>query len=479
MSNFPGEMPGPTPGHIPVPIPGSPMPWSPMPGYGGPRRFGQPQSQLPVRTVKPDWWTGFCFSVIAIICLMNLNGILYVMFQIDRLASVIILVSGLLIVGRTMSLWNQCLGPAGKWFMAFLSLYIAIGETLKFDMGLIISYRNSMFLIFVTALVARDYARRNQTERFLSVLTIITVMGAFTVYLSPFLGSYYSNMSMLNRLQNAGRWMGFFANPNETGMAAVNGLVACLTIWSLPSGTTKLRKYLPLIVCGLAIGVVLTFSRGSMIAFALIGIGYALFTLRFDGRTVGTVIAGLFVFGGSYWFFTSGYKSYDWTNEQKKRIQSIEKMITFNETTERDTGGRWNGVVKGLDYWQESPVVGHGLGSMHRMPDKYFGGLGCHNTHIMVLGEIGVAGAWVYIVSLLVFSFRASLIVYPAVKIFCNLVLIAFLLFGMVDHGLLDNRSFNILLGAAFGLQSIYAMNQPTHRVPLGNRNQFVSRNNR
>ncbi|MEQ1903182.1 MAG: O-antigen ligase family protein, partial [Pirellulaceae bacterium] len=379
MSNFPGEMPGTFPGQMPGHIPGPP----PIHGYGGQRRFGQPQNQSPARSVKPDWWTGFYFSIIAIICLMNLNGILFVMFQIDRLASIIILASGLFIIVRTMSLWNQCLGPAGKWFMAFLILYVAIGATIKFDMTLIISHLNSMFLVFVSALVARDYARRNQTPRFLTTLTIIAVLGAFTVYLSPFLGSYYANLRMLDRLNIAGRWMGFFANPNETGMAAVNGLVACLAIWSLPAGSTKLRKYLPLIVCGLAVGVVLTFSRGAMISFAIIGVGYALFSLRFDGRAIGTIIAGLFVFGASYWFFTAGYKSYEWTNEQKKRIQSIEKMITFEETTERDTGGRWNGVLAGLDYWQESPVVGHGLGTMHRMPEKYFGGLGCHNTHIM------------------------------------------------------------------------------------------------
>jgi O-Antigen ligase len=479
MSNFPGEIPGTFPGQMPGPIPGAPMPGPPMPGYGGPRRYGPSQTQSSVRAIKPDWWTGFYFSIIAIICLMNLNGVLFVLFQIDRLASIIILASGLFIIGRTMSLWNQCLGPAGKWFMAFLILYVAIGATINFDMAYVISHLNSMFLIFASALVARDYARRNQTPRFLSLLTIITVLGAFTIYLSPFLGSYYANRSTLDRLQNAGRWMGFFANPNETGMAAVNGLVVCLAIWSLPPGTTKLRKYLPLIVCGLAIGVVLTFSRGSMIAFAIIGVGYALFTLRFDGRAVGTVIAGLFVFGASYWFFTAGYKSYDWTNEQKKRIHSIEKMITFEETTERDTGGRWNGIVAGLDYWQESPIVGHGLGTMHRMPEKYFGGLGCHNTHIMVLGEVGIAGTWVYIVALMIYYFRSVLVIHPAAKVFCLLVLVSFLLFGMVDHGLLDNRSFNILLGAAFGLQSIYAVSQPAQRMPIGNRRQFVPVNDR
>jgi O-Antigen ligase len=455
------------------------MPGPPIPGYGGPRRYGQSQAEMPVRSVKPDWWTGFYFSIIAIICLMNFNGVLFVMFQIDRLASIIILACGLFIIVRTMNLWNQCLGPAGKWFMAFLTLYIIIGATIKFDMTLIISHLNSMFLIFVSALVARDYARRNQTPRFLSILTVITVLGAFTVYLSPFLGEYYANIETLERLSTKGRWMGFFANPNETGMAAVNGLVACLAIWSLPPGTTKLRKYLPLIVGGLAIGVVLTFSRGSMIAFAIISVGYALFTLRFDGRAVGTVIAGLFVFGASYWFFTVGYKNYDWTPEQRKRIHSIEKMITFEEATDRDTGGRWNGVIAGLDYWLESPVVGHGIGTLHRMPERYFRGLGCHNTHIMVLGEVGIAGAWVYFVALTMFYLRSILVINPAAKVLSSLVLVAFLIFGMVDHSLLDNRSFNILLGAAFGLQSVYAVNRPIYRIPVSPRLQFMHGNDR
>ncbi len=465
MSNFPGEMPGTFPGQMPGPIPG-PI----APPYIAPRRYGQPQPQPSIQRVKPDWWTGLFFWTIAIICLMNLNGILFVIFQIDRLVSVIILTAGLLIIGRTMSLWNQCLGTAGKWFMAFLILYVLIGAAINFDLNLVISHLNSMFLIFVSALVARDYARRNQTPRFLSMLAVVAVLGAYTVYLSPFLGGYYANMGGTARLSNAGRWMGFFANPNETGMAAVHGLVVCLAVWSLPPGTTKLKKYLPLITVGLAIGSVLTFSRSGLITFAAIGVSYAVYSLRFNGRAVGTIFAGLFVFGASYWFFTVGYKSYEWTPEQKKRIHSIEKIITFEETTERDTGGRWNGVVKGIDYWQESPVVGHGLGSMHRMPEKYFGGLGCHNTHIMVLGEVGIAGVWIYLVALMVFFLRSQMIQIPAVKTFVFLSLMSFLLLGMVDHGLLDNRSFNVLMGSAFGLQSMYAVKQQASRLPGVNR---------
>ncbi|MEQ1906345.1 MAG: hypothetical protein ABL888_19335, partial [Pirellulaceae bacterium] len=95
------------------------------------------------------------------------------------------------------------------------------------------------------------------------------------------------------------------------------------------------------------------------------------------------------------------------------------------------------------------------------------------------LGEVGVAGTWVYLVALMIYYHRSSLVNDPAAKVFCYLVLFAFLLFGMVDHGLLDNRSFNILLGAAFGLQSIYAVSQPAQRMPINNRRQFVPVNDR
>jgi len=126
----------------------------------------------------------------------------------------------------------------------------------------------------------------------------------------------------------------------------------------------------------------------------------------------------------------------------------------------------------GIDYWTYSPLFGHGLGSLHRMPDRYFGGLGCHNTHVMLLGEVGILGFIPYLVFLFVFARASWTAKTTTVRNFCVSFFLVFIAVGWVAHGMLEDRNLNILLGVCFGLLSLdksmaHAARQNYQRNPM------------
>lgn len=424
----------------------------------GPTRNSHPlqQPQTWVSVAKVNKLFIAMFVVLGVTCLWNLNGITAIMFEMNRLMSVVILLSGLYLIFAAYGLWMRGLGAAGWSFMMFLLTYLAIGFAVKQDVSHLISYVNSVFVIFAGAMVGYYFARRNQTSKLLIILCVLAVLGAYTIYLSPFLGDFYAKLQKLDRMAQHGRWMGFFANPNETGMAAVLAFSCCLAVWLIPTKGLRLKKYLPLVVGLLALAAVLSFSRSAMVTFAFLGVFVTIYSAGLGRRAIGTLFAGVFVFALSYWFFTSGYKQYEWSVHQEKRIQSVERMLTMGEFSHKDTGGRLEGVRGGLHYWSKSPVFGHGLGSLHKMPFHYFGGLGCHNSHVMVLGEVGIVGFAFYLFALAMYLFSTFKIRYLPVRLFSLLYFFALIAHGMVSHSAYSDRNFNLVMGIIFGLQAYY-----------------------
>jgi O-antigen ligase len=288
--------------------------------------------------------------------------------------------------------------------------------------------------------------------RFLGETTIMLCLGAWTVFLSPFLMGFYKTATNTETVMNAGRFLGFFTNPNMAGLAADMAAAACFACLTLP------RKSNGLLIAAISLtgfGAVLTFSRGALLTLAGVGIGYLLLTAQLGKRGIGLMIAGVILLGVSFWFFTGGYHNFQWTPQQLRRIKSMEKIMTFQEVDDRDTGGRMIGTAAGLAYWQESPWMGHGLGSLHAMPDEYYGGVGCHNMHVTILGESGVLAGLPYFAFLAMWWIQSLMCRQQAVKALSLGFAFVYCFFGMVSHGILDQRSVNMLLGVIIGLLSL------------------------
>ena len=374
-------------------------------------------------------------------------------YRTNRLMSLVLMALGLLILIRS-SKWKAALGPTGIAFVVFILFYVGFASIVEANLSMAISHFNSIFLVVVSAIATRKIVLSRGFPDFLKVLLIIMVLGAWTVFLSPFLAPVYEMHRKTEMINRVGRWMGFFANPNSTGMAGVCALAVCLAGWTLDARSFKIKKYLPAVIAITGIGVMLTFSRSAILSFAVIGLGFAFFASKFNRQTLGAMFCALTILLVSIWFFSGGYENFKFSAAQLARIQSVEKIIE-GRAESSDLGGRLGGIQGGLHYWWKSPLIGHGLGSFHKMPVRYFGGLGCHNTHVMVLGETGVIGFVPYLTFLIMFFINSWRLKSFPIRSLCISFFLIFLATGMVAHGVLEDRNYNILMGVCCGLMGV------------------------
>jgi len=413
-------------------------------------RVNKASASSRVNLVLIGYW-GLCA-----ICMMNLNGITALMFGMTRLMSIGILVFGLMILTMARCGIVDSLGRTGVMFIGFIAIYLSLGCIGNLEFDLLVSHLNTAFIVMSSSVGAKSVATTYGLRYALRPLVVFAFLGAVSVFMSPLLLPYYKLIRNAELVANAGRWLGFFANPNETGMASVISLACCL-ILSMVSASTIINRILTVASCiTLGAAVFLTFSRGAMLTFFVVGALFLLLTATFNARSVQFFFVAAVLLMFSYWFFVFGYKSLEWSNEQRVRIVSFERMLTGESISERDSGGRLNGISAGLEYWEKSPVIGHGLGSMHRMPGEYFGGLGCHNTHVMVLGEVGIVGFAFYLMWMLSYLHSATRIKYLPARVFCSLTIAIFVLYGMVSHNVLDQRGMNCFIGVGFCFLGLY-----------------------
>lgn len=402
---------------------------------------------------KKDTILTFAFWIVCVLGLLNINGLTALAFSANRLMSIVFLTMGLVILSRFPKV-SRSIGASGYAFCIFILFYLGLGNIINRDLGLTVSHLNSIFIVIVSAVATRRIVETRGIHYFMKIFLVLVVAGAWTVFLSPYMSGIYAKHRNTMLSHGAGRWMGFFANPNSTGMAGVYALGVCVTCWNFKLRDFPFKKYLPLAVAITGLGVLLTFSRSSILTFTILGVGYAVFTFKVNRRMLGAIFGGVLTLTIAFWFFTGGYKNFDWERQQLKRIVSIEKIIK-GESNERDLGGRMDGVRGGIDYWTESPFIGHGMGMMHSMPRRFFDGLGCHNTHLMVLGETGVIGFTVYLTFLFIFAKSALAAKTMYVRVFAVCLFLGFIGNALVSHGMLEDRNVNILLGVGFALMAM------------------------
>ena len=258
---------------------------------------------------------GLAFWSLAAICLWNLNGVTALAFGQSQILSGIMLMLCLSIFGYNCNSLGGALGKSGRWFSACSVTYLAIAACTKFDRQYVISHGNSILIVIASAQATFVLVRQISLERFLGVLTFLAVMGAWTVFLSPYLGWMYASAKNSEAGSNVGRWMGFFANPNDTGIAGVYALSCCLTISCFTINRTRAHRFLPAIVFVLATGVVLTFSRSSMLSFAVVGIVFLLISVQRNRRTGLWMFCGAFFYLVAVVFFTEGYRQFQWSSD--------------------------------------------------------------------------------------------------------------------------------------------------------------------
>jgi hypothetical protein len=116
---------------------------------------------------------------------------------------------------------------------------------------------------------------------------------------------------------------------------------------------------------------------------------------------------------------------------------------------ERSNLERWESLIHGLEMWQQSPVLGAGLGVFYAKSAMWLGHPQViHSTPLWILAEFGLLGGavcgWVFfLLARHAIRFGRT---QPAGRILL-LLLVAFAIFGLV-HEILYQRIFWLVLGA-------------------------------
>ncbi|GAG93106.1 unnamed protein product, partial [marine sediment metagenome] len=145
-------------------------------------------------------------------------------------------------------------------------------------------------------------------------------------------------------------------------------------------------------------------------------------------------------------------ESGDWDRTQEQRISSMMNIVrsggVSSDETERVDLLRIAGSMVA-----ESPIVGHGLGALHKMPKAK--GLGAHNSYLVIQGEAGIFAAILFALFLLDIlrrTFRVSDL--PLRRLVFSYMFV-FLSMMFFTHNGLTNRNHNYYLGVMLAVVSL------------------------
>lgn len=222
-----------------------------------------------------------------------------------------------------------------------------------------------------------------------------------------------------------GRAAGLYLNPNAAAQAIVM-ILACLMLRGSP--TANLVAAMVTLV-----GVFLTFSRGGMLAWAVL----VLFaTLR--GRlprwllVAVSLCAVVIVLAGAQ---VLDALSAVIAPENRNSLDRLAWLVGQGSLSDPSAGERNYIVVYGWDQFLLAPFFGHGLGYMWVWP----AGVGSHNLMLRHLVEYGILGIVILPLFLLA-SIRSA--ADGADRLWLRLVAGIALLFSLFSHNLLEQGSF-------------------------------------
>lgn len=288
----------------------------------------------------------------------------------------------------------------------------------------------------------KNYIYKNQNLNFLSGLALIFIITSLIGILESSIGLKYA----YSKIQDSERVLGFFGNPNETGLQACYTLILILTLYSI--------KKINLIITLLTIPVIsysifLTFSKTSMITLLLIIIClFILSIISIFTRNTNSRLVSLSLFIAAFLFFVVLPISYNYYQKmetsQQKRITAIYKLIAKGEINNKTTSNRSGIFNDGFSLIKKKPFIGYGIrtfteGGMFDSSPTH----GVHNTYLKLIGESGIITITLFIVFLLYLFGSALFQENNYVSHLILLSLLAFSIYLFTSHDSVSQK-FNI-----------------------------------
>lgn len=295
--------------------------------------------------------------------------------------------------------------------------------------------------------------KKVREEKILNFCKVILLLSVITC-LGGIIEGYFGLTNPLQIVEK-GRTLGFFGNPNETGLQTnLTLFIACFLFLA-----NRLRLPLFIFVIGIsAYGAILTFSKSAIILTGGLLIFFILFNLFYVRRVQKSVrwsftifLSGLVVFCATVVIpaFTSFYA--EASHSQRRRINSIYELVIEGKINEKTTSERSLVAPDAIRLIGERPVFGYGLRSFSK------GGLfsvdiGVHNSFLKIWGEGGILSILLWIAFMLYLVKKGLLSKDKAVAFFTLGILMILTFYFMVSHTVLSRKFVVPLIAIAVAM---------------------------
>jgi len=396
-----------------------------------------------------NYLTRLLILSLAAICILNLNGVGYMVLGINQIFSPLILLVSfvLIIIGVRQEI------PLSREFILYafsIILYVAIGGIV----GVIYSdaYISRVpllvfryFTVLVVTLAAYYGVCLCHSVR-LEPLKIILIFSTIATFFIPF-GTELniSGKIIVDNERNAG----LFGNPNEAGIIAALGFACALVYVS--------RK---LILIALSIFfivmAVLTFSKAVLLMLIIVYFTNLLLKGKLSTGALRLIVGVVVIYTLIILFRAEIPEQFE--GNQARRIEqfiSIMMLEPSKESVESSRGYLWK---IGYGYIYKHPLFGNGLGMLHSMDGANASvndghSQGVHNSYLLKFGDSGIFAILSFVLFLIVALYQSFKLAKQ--HIYARVALSYFIIFALDcigTHNVELLRFHNYLMGASIAL---------------------------
>ena len=405
----------------------------------------EPEHSAADRLVEWAFWT------LGALCLLNPNGLAAMAIGVERAFSPVFLICCVAALGGLARMRpREALGWPGLLILGTLASYVGIGAVVSLTsgaaahpdaLGLLRQHLNSVLVILAAAIGGRVLWRRGGSERALWGTAVLLTGSCAVILASPLF------MGMLRRPPPDAmlRYFGSFADPNEAGMVAAFAVSAALAL--LRRERSRLFAYAALLVALAAL--VATFSRTALLS--LPGIVAVTWWHSRGPERKRIATATVVIFAVAVGVLSPGAQTM-LDERRAERLNSVTEILAAPVVGDLDMEDRSLLWGMGLEEAMESPWLGSGLGTQHRLDGAWFNAqgdlLGVHNQYLILLGEAGVLPALLFVaflVAALRAGGRANAAYWTLTAVSGWALVVA--VFSMSFHTVLTQRACNFILG--------------------------------
>jgi O-antigen ligase len=276
-------------------------------------------------------------------------------------------------LGGSWLLYNRPLRLGGAPGAALLSLFVLVGLSATWSYWpkySVDTFLDGLKYLAIFYVVVNVIDREHRLGLAVAVLALASVIPAVGCIVSWSRGEHLVD-------GDRAAWIGIFANPNDLAYHLVVGIAMMLAARDAAVPRWKKLSYLALLV-PMGVALLLTQSRGGMIAAGIVLGLWALRAVRHAPTLIGVAVAV-----GCVLYLSPGDP---WKHREESSMSYGEDM---------SARGRFDAWRTGLAIAAERPLTGVGAGAfVIAWPDFAPGDAGpartAHNTFIQIIAELGV-----------------------------------------------------------------------------------------